>query len=57
MATLVVPVLFIATNDAILPTPEAASPIVGSLFVHENLTPAGVPEKFTAFVLAPLHKD
>ena len=50
-------VALIAVNDAILPTPLAFNPIVGSLFVHVNEVPAVGLVKFTAVVVDPAHKD
>jgi D-ribose pyranose/furanose isomerase RbsD len=50
----VVPAL-VAVNDAILPVPEAARPIEGVLFVHENVVPETALVKVTATVGLLLH--
>ena len=49
-----VPVL-IALKLAILPTPLAARPMDGVLFVQLNIVPATAPVKVTGAVGAPLH--
>ena len=49
------PVKFVAVNDAISPDPDAAMPIVGSLFVHVNVAPAGVLANAVAATTPPLH--
>jgi len=49
--------LLIAVKTGMFPVPLAGKPIDGSLFVHLNTVPDGVPEKFIAVVLSLLHKD
>ena len=44
-----------AINDAILPVPLAASPILGMLLVQLYTVPGTKPVKLTAAVGAPLH--
>jgi hypothetical protein len=48
-------VALVAVNDAMLPLPDAASPIAVFEFVQLNVDPA-VPVKFTAVVAVPAHK-
>ena len=48
-------VLLVAVKAAILPVPDAASPMLVLLFVQLNVVPATAPVKFTAVVVAPLH--
>jgi hypothetical protein len=47
--------VFVVTNDAILPVPEAARPIDVLLFVQLKTVPAIVPPKVMADVDSPLH--
>ena len=47
------PVL-VAVKEGISPGPPAASPIVGSLFVHVNVVPATGPVNGIIAVVAPL---
>jgi len=47
-------VVFTAVKDAILPVPLAASPIVGSLFVHEKVVPGTAPVNAAAGTVPPL---
>ena len=49
-------VLLVAVKLGILPWPVAASPMAVLLLAQLNIVPATVPVKFTAAVLAPLHK-
>jgi hypothetical protein len=49
------PVKFVAVKDAISPVPDAAMPIVGSLFVHVKVAPAGVLANAVAATVPPLH--
>lgn len=48
-------VVFVAVKLAIFPVPEAASPMLGVLFVQLNTVPATGLVKVTAVVAAPLH--
>lgn len=49
-------VVLMAVKLAILPVPLAARPILVLLLVQLYTVPATEPVKFTAAVLAPLHK-
>ena len=46
--------VFVAANDGKLPVPEAASPIVRSLFVQENVVPSTGLVNAIAVVVEPL---
>jgi len=48
--------VFVVTNEAMLPVPLAARPIDGLLFVQLNTVPAIEPLKETAVVASPLHQ-
>lgn len=50
-------VVLVAVNAAILPVPDAASPIVVLLLVQLYTVPATAPVKFIAVVVDPLHND
>jgi hypothetical protein len=50
-------VVLVAVNDAILPVPEAASPIAVLLLVQLKVVPATAPVKLTAAVADPLHNN
>ena len=49
-------VTLVAVKLAILPVPDAASPMVVLLFVQLYTVPAVAPVKLTAAVFDPLHK-
>jgi hypothetical protein len=55
VAVIAAPVKFVAVNDAMSPVPDAAIPIVGSLFVHVNVAPAGVLANAVPATTPPLH--
>ena len=46
---------FTALNAAMLPEPDAASPMVALLLVQSKVVPATVPTKFTAVVIVFAH--
>ena len=46
----------VAVNDAILPVPDEARPILDVLFVHVYVVPNTAPANVTAAVETPLHK-
>lgn len=50
-------VVLMAVKAAILPVPDAASPIAVLLLVQLYTVPATAPVKFIAAVVDPLHKD
>ena len=56
VATIGLPVTFVAVKAAIFPVPLAPKPILGVLFVQLYVVPATLePLKVTAVVLTPLH--
>ena len=55
VAVIGAPVKFVAVNEAISPTPDAARPIAGLLFVHAYVAPAGVLANAVAATVPPLH--
>ena len=48
--------LFTAANEAMLPVPDAGSPIEARLFVQFTVALVGVDVKLIAFVFAPAHR-